>query len=129
MGIYGHKFDSLMNNNCIESSIDFVEIESGRFTNLLESLDILTENNLVVVSEGKLLEFLKEKWNKFVEWIKHIWDLIAQKFTEIKAKILLKKSENLSNKMKKLADGKRLFYVEIKNYLSICNNLFLYLNS
>ena len=109
--IYGNTAYSIMkaqNNKCFLENLEFVEFESGNFSNLLDSLDVLTENNLITLNEGKVIEFLKDKWEKFVQWIKDIWKKIKEFFNNIKTDIIKKKLQHAWNVIDKYSNSKEL---------------------
>ena len=56
-----------------EKSYNNLVVECNNFNKIIESIDILSENNIITEAGGPgIIQRIKDLWGKFVEWVKGI---------------------------------------------------------
>ena len=90
----------------IEKSYNDFMIEYTNLNNIIESIDILSENNILVESDGpNLWERIRGLWKKFVKWVGDIFDKIRGIFSKANEKEAKKKIDNyFENKAKEQSE-------------------------
>ena len=77
---YGNSLYYKPTTNLRESYNDFM-IEYNNFTNIIESFDILSENNILIEADNKSFwQRIKEIWGKFIKWVTGVIDRIKGLF-------------------------------------------------
>ena len=87
MAVYGNfvSYDKL-------SNLNYIMEEGNNIVKVLESINVLNESNILLHEDFK--DIIKEKFQKFVEWLKKVKDAFVKAIKELK--------ERISNKIKDL---------------------------
>lgn len=105
MGIYGsyaHRLIEAQDN--LFNLEKFLSDDRTNFSNILEEITIIKSES-ISLNENKVIDFIKEKWDKFVQWVKDLWSKICWYVKKIKRIILTKRYDHLMKKIQKMADG------------------------